>query len=379
MRVALLTNIVPPYRVPVYRALANTPGWQLRVFTNARTEFDRSWHVDEAGLDVECVPSLSLVAGHRTLHLPWGLPPALARFEPQVLISAELGARTMLAWLHASLARVPLVTWILTTPLRVAGGGALRRAVGPWLLGRAGAVVGLGSEARRVARSFGVPDARIFDAPNAHDTETLEKRAAALDRDATARDLRAGLGTRARIALVVGRLFDVKGVRPLLEAWDRVPSALRRDWTLLFVGSGPLAPELARARETHRPGEIVHVPALQPADVVPFYTSADLLVFPSLGDVWGLAVNEAMACRLPVLCSTRAGCAPDLIRPGENGWLADPLDTDTFAAALTGAMTCGRRRELGERARQTLAGFTPEAAAAGVRRAVAHALLRASV
>ena len=77
MRVALLTNILPPYRVPVYRALADTPGWQLRVFTNAETEFDRSWQVDPAGLDVECVPSLSLVRGHRTLHLPWGLPPAL--------------------------------------------------------------------------------------------------------------------------------------------------------------------------------------------------------------------------------------------------------------------------------------------------------------
>ena len=80
VRVALLTNIVPPYRVPVYRALADTPGWRLRVFTNAETEFDRSWQVDTSGLDVECVPSLSLVRGHRTLHLPWALPPALARW-----------------------------------------------------------------------------------------------------------------------------------------------------------------------------------------------------------------------------------------------------------------------------------------------------------
>jgi glycosyltransferase involved in cell wall biosynthesis len=378
MRVALLTNILPPYRVPVYRALADTPGWRLRIFTNAHTEFDRSWQVDPAGLDVECVPSLSLVAGDRTLHVPWGLPPALARFAPQVVISTELGPRTLLGWLHAGLARVPLVTWIETTPLRVAGGGALRRALGPWLLGRAAAVLGPGREARRVARGFGVPDARIFDAPNAHDGETFEKRAARLDRDSAARDLRAGLATRPRIALVVGRLFEVKGVRPLLDAWNRVPSALRRDWTLLFVGSGPLAGELARACKTHRPGEIVHVPAVQPADLVPFYSSADLLVFPSLGDVWGFAVNEAMACGLPVLCSTRAGCAPELIRPGENGWLADPLDAGAFAAALSRAMTCGRRRELGARARATLARFTPEATAAGVRRAVDHALAHAS-
>jgi len=378
MRVALLTNIVPPYRVPVYRALADTPDWRLRVFTNAATEFDRSWQVDAADLDVECVPSFSLVRGHRTLHIPWALPPALLRFRPQVLISTELGARSLLAFAYGALARVPLVSWIETTPERVADGGALRRWLHPWLLARAAAVLGPGSAARQVARSFGVPDPRIVDAPNAHDSESFEKRLAALDRDAVARDLRAGLGTRSRIALVVGRLFDVKGVRPLLEAWDHVPSSLRRDWTLLFVGSGPLAGEIARARDTHQRAEIVHVPAVQPADVVPFYAAADLLVFPSLGDVWGFAVNEAMACGLPVLCSTRAGCAADLIRPGDNGWLADPRNRAAFAAALGDAMSCGRRRALGAAARESVATFTPAATAAGVRRAVAQALLPAS-
>jgi glycosyltransferase involved in cell wall biosynthesis len=215
-----------------------------------------------------------------------------------------------------------------------------------------------------------VPDARIFDAPNAHDVETLEKALAALDREPAARMLRAGLATRPRIALVMGRLFPVKGILPLLAAWPRVPSALRRDWTLLFVGGGPLAREVARARAAALPGEIVHVPELQPRELAPFYAAADLLVFPSLGDVWGFAVAEAMACGLPVLCSTRAGCAEELVAPGETGWLADPLDEAAFAAALTEALSCGQRQALGERARARVAPFTPEATAAGLRRAI---------
>lgn len=378
MRVALLTNILAPYRLPVLHALAHTPGWRLRVFTNAVSEPDRSWRVDAGTLDVERVPSLSYTRGGRTLHLPWGLHEALLRFAPQVLVSAELGPRTLLARLHGALSGAPLVAWIEMTPQRVAADGWLRRATAPALLRGAAAVVGPGAAARRVALGFGVPGERIFDAPNAHDAETFAKRLAGLDRDSLRRDLRAGLATRPRIALVVGRLFEIKGVRPLLEAWDRLPDALRSDWTLLFLGSGPLASELARARRAHRPGEIVHVPAVQPAEVVPFYAAADLLVFPSLGDVWGLAVNEAMACGLPVLCSARAGCAPDLLRPGENGWLADPLEADAFAATLREALSCGHRQVLGERARQTLEPFTPGATAAGLRRAVAHALRHAS-
>ena len=81
MRVALLTNILPPYRVPVFRALAATPGWQLRVLLNARSEFDRSWEVNPDGLDLEIVKSVSLVRGGRTLHIPLGLLGALRRFS----------------------------------------------------------------------------------------------------------------------------------------------------------------------------------------------------------------------------------------------------------------------------------------------------------
>jgi glycosyltransferase involved in cell wall biosynthesis len=98
------------------------------------------------------------------------------------------------------------------------------------------------------------------------------------------------------------------------------------------------------------------------------------MVFPSLGDVWGIAVNEAMTCGLPVLCSSLAGCAEDLITPGRDGWLADPRDTEAFSAALLEALTCGQRRRMGQCAREKAERFAPEAMAEGLRRAVRQAL-----
>jgi glycosyltransferase involved in cell wall biosynthesis len=375
MRIALLTNILPPYRVPVFRDLAATPGWQLRVLLNARSEFDRAWEVDPGGLDLEIVRSVSFVRGGRTIHVPLGLFGALRRFGPDAVVTGELGARTLLAWLYCALFRIPLVIWIETTRLRTATAGPLRVALGRFLLSRVRALIGPGREARLVLRGWGVEDARIFDAPNAHDHDGLTKALAALDREAVHRDLRAGLGCRARIALVVGRLIPFKGIVELLDAWDRLPSPLRSDWTLLFLGSGPLAPRVEHARDTHRPGEIVRVPAVQPRDVIDFYSAADLLLFPSLADPWGLVVSEAMACGLPVLCSTRAGCAEDLVRPGENGWLCDPADPDDLLDALRAALTCGHRRRLGAAARETAERFRPEVMAEGMRRAVCAAAL----
>jgi glycosyltransferase involved in cell wall biosynthesis len=66
------------------------------------------------------------------------------------------------------------------------------------------------------------------------------------------------------------------------------------------------------------------------------YRSADLFVFPTLEDVWGLVVNEALWAGLPVICSKYAGCAPELVPP-EN--VFDPMSPEDFDAALARALS----------------------------------------
>ena len=372
MRVAVLTNILPTYRVPAYQLLANTPGWQLRVMLNAESEFDRSWDVDPGDLDLEVIETISLRRSDTTLHLPSPrrLLAALGRFRPDAIVSAEFGARTLISWLYCAWRSVPLVVWAEHTRARMRAAGPLSRLLRGCLAKRAGTVVVAGAESRRTMRELGVSDDRILEAPNTHDTIVFAEVQNGLDVDAARESRRAQLGCRSQVALVAGRLFSVKGIEPLLVSWQRLPEEVRSQWTLLFVGDGPLAQAVADAVASRPAGEIVHVPAVQPRELVGFYLTSDLLIFPGLGDVWGLAVNEAMACGLPVVCSTRAGCAEDLIVAGENGWLADPLDVTAFTAALKQAMTCEHRNTLGERARTTLRPYTPEATAEGVRRAV---------
>jgi glycosyltransferase involved in cell wall biosynthesis len=58
------------------------------------------------------------------------------------------------------------------------------------------------------------------------------------------------------------------------------------------------------------------------------YKSADVLIFPTLEDVWGLVANEAMLSGLPVLCSKYAGCAGELFEPQS---IFDPLNPQEFA------------------------------------------------
>ena len=97
MRVALLTNILAPYRLPAFRALAQTPGWTLRVFVNAQREFDRSWEIEPDGLDVEEIPGAQLIRGGRTLHFPSPARfiAALRGFRPDAVIDYYWGGITI--------------------------------------------------------------------------------------------------------------------------------------------------------------------------------------------------------------------------------------------------------------------------------------------
>ena len=376
MRVALVTNIVAPYRVPVLRRLAATPGWQLRIFISAVTEFDRSWVVDTGDLDVELVPGISTVERGATRHVPLGLPLALRRFRPDVVVSVELGARSWIAWASCALLRVPLVLWSYPPRVErdfVAGGGlALRRA----LLRRAGAVIGMGTQAREVLIGWGADPEAIHDAPNAHDEDGLRKALAAVDAEAGRLGLRAALGCRERVALYAGRLLASKGVALLLDAWDELDPGLRDGWTLCFVGDGPLEARVRHAGRTHRPGEIVHVPAVPPAELAAFYSASELLVLPSLREPWGLVVNEAMASGIPVCASRLVGCADDLVREGVTGWLFDPRVSEDFSAALARALACPDRAELGARAREHVTRFGPDSMATGIFRAIDFAVRR---
>ena len=57
----------------------------------------------------------------------------------------------------------------------------------------------------------------------------------------------------------------------------------------------------------------------QLADLTASYAQASAFVLASTTDQWGLVVNEAMACSLPVIVSRTAGCAKDLL-PGSESW-----------------------------------------------------------
>jgi glycosyltransferase involved in cell wall biosynthesis len=98
-----------------------------------------------------------------------------------------------------------------------------------------------------------------------------------------------------------------------------------------------------------------------------YYAAADVFIMPTLEDNWSLVVPEAMACGLPILCSRYNGCYPELIEPGGNGWVFDPLDVnDTFNALHRCVTNRDRLKKMGQRSREIVAKYSPENAAKAI-------------
>lgn len=129
-----------------------------------------------------------------------------------------------------------------------------------------------------------------------------------------------------------------KGTPYLLEAWKRaaIPGA-----ELHLVG--PL--RLSKAFLDPYAGLFVHRPHAPKKELADIYPTADLLAFPTLGDGFGLVIQEAMCCGIPVV-TTPCGGGPECITDGVDGWIVPPRDVDAlvhrFRAAAADRDACAR-------------------------------------
>jgi glycosyltransferase involved in cell wall biosynthesis len=146
---------------------------------------------------------------------------------------------------------------------------------------------------------------------------------------------RADRGLPEQFILFVGTLEPRKNIARLIQAYAQLPGARP---PLIFVGGkGWFYDEIFALVERLNLGAEVHFAGYVPTDDLPWwYNAADLFVYPSLYEGFGLPPLEAMACGTPVVTST-ASSLPEVV--GQAGLLVDPADTEGLAVAMEQCLT----------------------------------------
>jgi glycosyltransferase involved in cell wall biosynthesis len=151
----------------------------------------------------------------------------------------------------------------------------------------------------------------------------------------------------------VGRLCEQKGQRLLVEAAARL-AAKGIALEIVLAGDGELRAELEAVIQMHNLRKSVRITGwLSSLEVRDEILAARALVLPSLAEGLPVVLMEAMALRRPVLTTYVAGI-PELVRPGENGWLVPSGDVEELARALQDVLSrpAAELSAMGETARR---------------------------
>lgn len=325
--ISWFTNVAAPYRVPIWEAIERSHLLKVHLLENRETlrregRRPSDWWVTEDKRYTE-LPNFAIRRGERSFYVG----------KPSLLIPAGTTAVLIGAWespiywqvlVEAKLRRIRTVGFYESTLASNRHRKGIVAAARSLFFRSLDAVVVPGPAAERALLSYGLPEDRIHQGFNAVDTGKFYSAA----RSSVSEH---GPGHR---FVFVGQLIPRKNPRALLAAF-----ADMRDESdsLTFIGLGEeleaLQAEVARRNLVENVFFLGEMSNTELATVLHTYNT---LVLPSVEEVWGLVVNEALAAGLGAVVSARAGVAESVVG------MQRVVITETSVPELTSSLVAAR-------------------------------------
>ena len=385
-RLLIVAPHVVQYSSPLFREMALHPRLELLV---SYCSMQGAESAVDPGFGVEVSWDTPLLEGYSWTHIPnlawrqgsdhfWGLAnPGLwpllrdGHFDA-VLVCGYYFASAWIAVAAAKFYGVPVIfvsdshslqswrtqsRWLLRFKKRLL----------QWIFSLANAVIVSSSGGVDYLKSLGYSGDRVVLAPTAVDNSWWTEQAANANGAAVRKTW--NIPEAATVALFCAKLQPWKGPADLLEAFARANVA---NSYLVFAGDGLSRDVLERrAAESGLADRVRFLGCLNQSQLPSAYRAADLFVLPSLFEPFGMVVNEAMLCGLPIVVSDRVGAKFDLVRPGETGYVFPAGDIDALAAILRETLPdAARRQEMGAASKRRMETWSPREYVEGFLRAV---------
>ena len=313
-KVAWITSGFSPYRVPLWNALSEIIPTQ--VFLLSEQEKIRQWKREDSALrvTVETIPSKQIYVRP----LDWSLNLSyysvhrrLSAYAPDAVVIGGYESPGYWAGLHwARRHNVISVMHSGSTNLSsVTVETGLFKSIKTHFIKQFDAYYTYGKYAAEYLMSHGARESHIVIGQNLSDTSLTRSCDRISDKPSPN-------------LLYVGQLIPRKGA---LEMIDALSDLKDMPWQCTIVGSGPLQSEISSRIKLHGlEARVTLAGSRSPSDTALLYRQHDILVMPSLREVWGLVTNEALLSGLYIIGSNKAASCLELIQDGVNGVLVDP-------------------------------------------------------
>jgi glycosyltransferase involved in cell wall biosynthesis len=353
LRVAVITNIPTPYRQKQWECYATIPNLSITVFYCGKSEQDRFW-------DVQPASGVREVFLRGITYRKWHFNPSIFLLPFQkfdLFLVGGYGFPTLM--IAIVMLRLFNKNWAMMIdgiePPRLKSEKWYVSAIQRFFTNGANSYFVNGTAAKRWLKQFGIVDEKIFNQYLTVDVGyLLEKDGdAKTARRLTRREYR--ISDDAVVVIYVGRIDLDKGIRDLIHAIQSLAQNKNYNVVALIVGEGKLKERL-RMDMNDLQTNVISAGQVDPSELYLFYYASDIFVLPTYHDVWGLAVNEAMACALPIITTNAAGCFPDLVK--NNGFVINPGDVPGLSSAIEALMDTKLRKAFGEESRRMISKWT---------------------
>jgi glycosyltransferase involved in cell wall biosynthesis len=333
IKTLLITNTIAPYRIPVLNKLKDDNLIELTVWYLEEKEKNRQWDIEynELKYNYECLSGIHTFI-HKLdmpIHLNPGIFIKLMKHNPDVIITSgydSLGYWSAL--FYSKLFKKKFVVWWGSTLESSRVNNPIINQIRKYFFGSADTFVTYGTESAKCLEHYGISNEKIVVGYNTVDIRYFRNmyNEYILNQSPSS-------GKEAVIKLLfIGQLIERKGLSQIISALKELNNPF---WELSIVGSGPDEKKLKRlVQESGLETQISFEGFKQKEELITYLIKADCLIFPSLIEVWGLVVNEALATNTFVLASKYAGATKDIIVDKHNGLVIDPLDKQDLLRAF---------------------------------------------
>lgn len=359
--VAIIHTQCGPYHIARVRALASLSPDTIDLIQLASQESQRQWTVEHSSVRITTIAH-GILEDYPASYLIKGLLDHLTKTRPAVLVVAgysQPAMRAAIKWSNQN--QVPVVLLSDSQACDRPRNPLLEAIKKIWIRRHCDSAFVAGGRAAHYLEGLGFPKHNIwrgYDIVDNHYLHTIS-----LTTKQNEIHERAKLGLPKRFLLYVGRFSPEKNLLRLLEAFSLYQKANgSQSLPLVLVGGGPQEAAL-KAQASDLGLENVIWPGFKQLDeLAAYYSLASALILPSISEPWGLVINEAMACGLPILASSQCGAVLDLVFPGINGAVFSPWKIPSMTEAMTffSQSSCDRQKSMGEASQRIIQNFTPE-------------------
>lgn len=362
LRVAFVTNVPAPYRLPALQRVARRGDIELHAIYCSGPHIDGRLGAQAHGFATHWLGGTYRAMERRFLHSDLGVLRVLRQIKPDVVVTTGYIPTFLFAYTWARRMGVPHVVMTDGTVASERSLTPIHRWVRRRVWGGSQAFAGACEGSLDLFREAGIDERRLFKVPLAVDNG----RFASAPMPAEDRS----------DFLYCGRLVEHKRPSFAIDVAAVVARRIGRRTSIDIVGAGPQEPQLREhALALNNEVDVRFHGYLSQSELATRYAASRLFLFPSEWDPWGVVANEACASGLPVLVSPHAGAAHELVRDGVNGRVL-PLEVERWGNAaaeiLGNEALCNR---MGAKGREAVQAYSFEAAAEGLAGAVRLAAL----